>query len=140
MYKNTNFNLKSVLAWKTKIAQIKTLPAGYTVGYGLTYRTKKETKIALIPQGYADGLDRGLSNKGEVLIHGKRCKILGRVSMNMFTADVSHLPKVKIEDEVVILGHQGEEEITAEELAKKLGTINYEITARISALLPRVVK
>jgi alanine racemase len=132
--------LKSVLAWKTKIAQIKVLPKGSTIGYGLTYKTKKETKVALIPQGYADGLDRGFSNNGEVLIGGTRCKILGRVMMNMCVADVSHLKNVKQEDEVVILGKQGKLEITAEELAKRIDTINYEITTRISALLPRVVE
>lgn len=131
--------LKPVLSWKTKIAQIKILPKGRTIGYGLTYKTKKETKIAIIPQGYADGFNRGFSNNGFVLIGGTRCKILGRVSMNMCVADVSHLNKVKIEDEVVILGKQKLEEITAEEMANRINTINYEITTRISALLPRVV-
>ena len=139
LYKNTRFTLRPVIAWKTKIAEIKILPKGHTIGYGLTYITKKQTKTAVIPQGYADGVDRGLSNKGEVLIHGARCKILGRISMNMFTVDASHLPKVEIEDEVVILGRQKNEEITAEEIAKKLNTINYEVTTRISSLLPRVV-
>ena len=139
VYKNSKFKLKPVLSWKTKIAQIKTLPAGSTIGYGLTYKTKKETKTAVIPQGYSDGLDRKLSNKGSVLIGGTRCKILGRVMMNMFVVDVSHLPKVQIEDEVVIIGVQGKETITAEELATQVGTINYEITTRISSLLPRVI-
>ena len=131
--------LRPVLSWKTKVAQVKILPKGSTVGYGLTFKTKKETKITIIPQGYADGFDRGLSNKGEVLIGGTRCKILGRISMNMFVVDVSHLPKVKIEDEVVILGRQGGKEITAEEIALLIDTINYEITTRISSLLPRVI-
>jgi alanine racemase len=131
--------LKPVLSWKTKIAQVKILPKGYSVGYGLTYVTKQKIKIAIIPQGYADGFDRGLSNKGEVLIRGTRCKILGRISMNMFVVDVSYLPKVKIEEEVVILGRQGKEEITAEEIAEKIDTINYEVTTRISSLLPRVI-
>ncbi|OGJ01339.1 alanine racemase [Candidatus Nomurabacteria bacterium RIFCSPLOWO2_12_FULL_37_8] len=138
-YKNSDLDLKPVLSWKTKVAQVKTLPKGNTIGYGLTYKTKKETRIAIIPQGYADGVDRGLSNKGEVLIRGTKCRILGRVSMNMFVVDVSHLPKIKVEDEVVILGSQGEKKITAEGIAAKIGTINYEITTRISALLPRVV-
>ena len=138
LYKN-KMELKPVMAWKTKIAQLKILSAGRTIGYGLSYMTYEKTKIAVIPQGYADGLSRGLSNKGEVLIAGTRCKILGRIAMNMCVADVTHLPDVKIEDEVVILGHQGEEEITAEELAKKIDTINYEITTRISALLPRII-
>lgn len=139
LYENTKIKLQPVLSWKTKVAQVKILPKGHSIGYGLTYITKRETKIAVIPQGYADGLDRGLSNKGEVLIHGTRCKILGRVSMNMFVVNVSHLPDVRLEDEVVILGQQGKEEITAEELAKKINTINYEITTRISSLLPRVI-
>lgn len=138
MYEKRKFILKSALSWKTKIAQIKILPKGNTIGYGLTYKTSRETKVALIPQGYADGLDRRLSNNGEVLIHGTRCKILGRVMMNMFVVDVNHLKNVKTEDEVVILGTQGGEKITAEEMAEKIGTINYEITTRISALLPRV--
>lgn len=131
--------LKPILSWKTKVAQVKTLPAGCTIGYGLTYTTKKETKVALIPQGYADGFPRELSNKGEVLIGGKRCKVLGRVAMNMFVVDVSHLENVKQEDEVVIIGKQNMEEITAEELALKSNTINYEVTTRLSALLPRIV-
>lgn len=139
LYKKTSFKLKPVLSWKTKVAQVKTLPKGFSVGYGLTYVTKKETKIAVIPQGYADGFDRGLSNKGEVLIRGARCRVVGRVSMNMFVADVSRVAGVQAEDEVVIIGRQGGGEITAEAIAKKLDTINYEITTRISALLPRVI-
>ena len=138
LYKN-KIELKPVLSWKTKIAQIKTLPAGSTIGYGLTYMTYVPTKIAVIPQGYADGLDRGLSNKGEVLIKGTRCKILGRVAMNMFVVNINHLKNVKAEDEVVIIGSQGKEQITAEEMAEKIDTINYEITTRLSSFLPRIV-
>ena len=139
IYENSKFRLKPVLSWKTKIAQVKILPKGSSVGYGLTYITKKKTKIAVIPQGYADGFPRSLSNKGEVLIKGVRCKIVGRVSMNMFTVDVSHLTNVKAEDEVVMIGRQGKEQIMAEEMAKKLGTINYEIVARINPSLPRII-
>ncbi len=138
VYKNFKFKLRPVLAWKTKIAKVKTLGKGATIGYGLTYKTKKKMKIAIIPQGYADGLDRGFSNNGYVLIGGTRCKILGRVHMNMSAVDVDHLPNVKNEDEVVILGRQGRQEITAEEMAKRVDTINYEITTRISPLLPRI--
>lgn len=138
MYEN-KIKLKPMLSWKTKIAQVKTLPKGSTIGYGLTYKTKEETKIAIIPQGYADGFVRDFSNRGEVLIDGTRCKVLGRVSMNMFAVGLSHLPKVKIEDEVIILGQQGKEEITAEEMASLADTINYEITTRISSLLPRII-
>ncbi len=138
-FENENFLLKPVLRWVTHVAQVKILPAGHSIGYGLTYVTSKPTKIAIIPQGYSDGYDRGLSNKGEVLIGGTRCPVLGRVAMNMFAVDVTHLENVKTEDEVVLLGFQGEENISAEEIAEKIETINYEITTRISPLLPRVI-
>ena len=136
---NKNFKLKSVLRWVTHVAQIKTVPKNYSIGYGLTYITSKPTKIAVIPQGYSDGYDRGLSNIGEVLIQGKRCPVLGRVAMNMFVVDVSHLDNVKVEDEAVLLGSQGGEKISAEEIATRLGTINYEVIARISSGIPRIV-
>ena len=105
----------------------------------MTYLTASLTKIAVIPLGYADGFSRRLSNIGEVLIGGTRCRVLGRVAMNMFVVDVNHLKKVQAEDEVVLLGKQGKEEITAEEIAEKLGTINYEVVTRLSPLLPRII-
>jgi len=132
--------IKPIMKWVTHIAQIKILPPNHPIGYGLTYITKKNTKIAVIPQGYADGLPRSLSNSGEVLIKGKRVKILGRVAMNMMVVDVSSLKDVMIEDEVILLGEQGKNTITPEQIAKEAGTINYEITTRISPLLPRIVK
>jgi alanine racemase len=133
-------SLKPVLKYVTHIAQVKTLPKGHSIGYGLTYITKSEMQIAVIPQGYADGLSRTLSNNGSVLIKGKRAPILGRIAMNMFVVDVSHIKGVKAEDEVVILGTQKGETITAEELARNMGTINYEVTTHLSPLLPRIVK
>ena len=138
-FKKHGLKLKPVLRWVTHVVQVKTLPKNHPIGYGLTYITKKPTKVAIIPQGYSDGYDRGLSNKGEVLIQGQRCQVLGRVAMNMFVVDVTHLRNIKNEDGVVLLGRQGKEEITTEELAKHLGTINYEITTRILTLLPRVI-
>jgi len=132
-------NLKPVLRWVTHIAQVKILPANHPIGYGLTYITKKPTKIAVIPQGYEDGLPRSLSNNGEVLIKGKRAKILGRVAMNMTVVDVSNIKDVKPDDEVVILGRQNNNVISAEQIAKESNTINYEVTTRISPLLPRVI-
>jgi alanine racemase len=143
--------LKPVMQFKTKIAQVKILPQRHSIGYGLTFITKKEIKVAVIPVGYADGFPRSLSNIGEVLIGGTRCKILGRVAMNMFVVDVNHLKRVKLEDEVVLLGRQGKparnasrsdaggEEITAEEIAEKTDTINYEVATRFSPLLPRII-
>ncbi len=138
LYKN-KLKLRPVLSWKTKVAQIKILPGGHPIGYGLTYLTASLTKIAIIPLGYADGFDRRFSNNGEVLIGGTRCKILGRVAMNMFVVDVNHLKNIRIEDEVVLLGVQGKEEISAESLALKIDTINYEVVTRLSSILPRVV-
>lgn len=131
--------LKPVLKWVTHIAQVKILPPNYSIGYGLTHITQKNTKVAVIPQGYADGLSRLQSNNGEVLICGKKAKILGRMAMNMFVADVSNIKDVRPGDEVVILGGQNKGVITAEEIAKETNTINYEITTKINPLLPRIV-
>ncbi len=136
---NKKIILKPALRFITHIAQIKILPKGHSVGYGLTYVAKKETKVAVIPIGYADGYDRGLSNNGEVLIKGTRCKVLGRVAMNMFVVDISHLKDVQAEDEVVLMGHQEKGKITAEEIAKKIDTINYEVITRLNPFLPRIV-
>lgn len=127
------------MRWVTHVAQVKKIPKNYAIGYGLSYVTKKPTKIAIIPQGYSDGYDRKLSNAGDVLIKGKRCRILGRIAMNMFAADVDHVKNIKAEDEAILLGWQKGDEITAEEIALKTGTINYEIVARISVLLKREV-
>lgn len=135
---HSKITLKPVMRWVTHIAQVKTLPKGHSIGYGLTYITKKPTTIAVIPQGYSNGLSRMLSNKGEVLIGGIRAPILGRVAMNMFVVDVSKIKDVQPEDEVVLLGTQGNSCISAEERAGTY-TINYEITTGISPLLPRIV-
>ncbi|MFA6392862.1 MAG: alanine racemase [Candidatus Paceibacterota bacterium] len=132
-------NLKPVIRWVTHVAQVKVIPANYPIGYGLTYITKKATKIAVIPQGYADGLTRLMSNNGEFLIRGKKAKILGRVAMNMTVVDVSNIKDVIPEEEVVIIGTQNKREITVEDVAKRMDTINYEVITKISALLPRVI-
>jgi alanine racemase len=139
LYKN-KLELKPVLSLKTKLAQIKVLEAGRTIGYGLTYTTFEKTKTGVIPLGYADGLDRRLSNSGYVLIRGEKCKILGRVSMNMTIVDLSKLKEVKVEDEVVIIGYQGKEAISSEDIAEKINSINYEVVTRLSSILPRVIK
>ena len=131
--------LKPALKWVTHVAQVKTLPKGHSIGYGLSYITKAPTTIAVIPQGYSNGFPRALSNKGVVLVKGERAPVLGRIAMNMFVVDVSHIKGVKSEDEVVLLGSQGKGTITAEELGELSGTINYEATTRLSPLLPRIV-
>lgn len=134
-----HLELRPVLTWKSHLAQVKWIPAGHPVGYGLTYRANGETKLGIVPQGYADGFDRGLSNSGEVLVRGQRCPVLGRVAMNMFAIDLTHVEGAVAEDEVVLLGAQGQERITAEEVAAKVGTIHYEVVTRISPLLPRTI-
>jgi alanine racemase len=135
--KQAKFALKPALTWVTRVVQVKTIPKGAFVGYGLTFQAKRPTTLAVLPIGYFDGFDRGLGNLGEVLIHGKRCKVLGRVCMNLTMVDVTDVKNVKAGDLVVLIGKQGKEEITADELAKKLGTINYEIVTRINPLIKR---
>lgn len=130
--------LKPVLMWKTRIAQIKEIQKGETVGYDRTWVAKRKTKIAILPVGYYDGYDRRLSNGGEVLISGKRVKIIGRVCMNMMMADITDI-LAKENDEVVLIGKSGKEEITADVMARKINSINYEIVSRINPLLPRII-
>ncbi|MGV8123666.1 MAG: alanine racemase [Candidatus Xenobiia bacterium LiM19] len=131
--------LQPIITWKSRIAQLKRVKPGDTVGYGRSYRVTRPARIAVIPTGYADGYDRALSNRGYVLIDGKEAPVMGRICMNMFMVDVTHIPKASLEDEVVLLGRQGNESISADTLAELIGTINYEVTTRISPLLPRVV-
>jgi alanine racemase len=135
----SEFKLEPVLSWKTRVAQVKTVAAGEYVGYGCTFRTSRKTRIAVLPVGYYDGYDRKLSNTAYVLIKGKRAPIRGRVCMNLCMADITDIPGVKPEDEVVLLGKQGREHLSAEQLAQWIGTINYEVVTRINPLLPRVV-
>lgn len=131
--------LAPVLSWRTRIAQIKNVPRNGLIGYGCTFRAPKQMKIAVLPIGYYEGFDRGFSNKGHVLIHGRRAKICGRVCMNMAMVDVTEIPRARVEDTATILGRDGNLEITAEELGEMIGTINYEITTRINENIPRVI-
>ncbi len=132
-------SLTPVLSWISTIAQVKELPSKYPIGYNCTYWTRRPTTVALVPQGYSDGLDRRMSNQGCVLISGYKCPILGRVSMNMITVDISEIPDVKSGDPVVLIGTQGKETITASAIAKTINSISYEVLAKISPTLPRLV-
>lgn len=132
-------DLTPVLAWKTRIAQVKSVPVGAPIGYGMTEIAKRASRLAVLPVGYADGFDRGLSSVGEVLIAGNRCKVMGRVCMNMTIVDVSAVPNVAVEQEVVLIGRSGRHFLTADELAARAGTISYEILARLNSTLPRLV-
>jgi len=131
--------LQPVLEWKTRIVFLKEVPAGVGLSYGHIFQTDTSSLIATIPLGYGDGLSRLLSNKVDVLVSGKRCPQVGRICMDQCLVDVSALNgKVKLGDEVVIIGRQGNEEVKADELAANLGTINYEIVTNISKRIPRI--
>jgi alanine racemase len=126
------------LSFKTQVALVKEVPAGEGISYGATYITTKPTLVATLPVGYADGFRRGPSNWGEVLVHGQRAPLLGRVCMDQCMIDVTHIPGVRIGDEVVLIGRQNDAELTAEEVATRLGTIHYEVVAELLARVPRV--
>jgi alanine racemase len=130
--------LRPALTWKTRIAQVKSVPEGAFVGYGCTYMTTHPTRLAILPVGYADGFDRGLSNLAYVLVRGRRAPVRGRVCMNITMVDVTDVPDAALEDEVVLLGGQGAERLTADQLGDWGQTIAYEVVARIGGHLPRV--
>lgn len=132
-----NIFLKPTLTFKTRIGQIKKIPAGSFVGYGCTYKTKRPTTIATIPVGYYDGYDRKLGNRGYVLVRGRRAPILGRVCMNITIIDITGCGPITSGDEVVLIGSQNKEIITVEQLAAWAETINYEIITRLREGLPR---
>ncbi len=134
-----NFELQPAFTWKTKIAQIKTIPAGECIGYGCTIKTGRETQLAILPIGYYDGYDRKASSSAYVLVQGKRAPILGRVCMNIIMVDVTDIPKVELEDEVVLIGRDGDEIISVEQFGSWIGTINYEVPTRVNERIPRIV-
>lgn len=136
--KHGDFSLTPALTWKTRIAQIKRVPAGEYIGYGCTYKTGHETKLAILPIGYYDGYDRGL-NGAYVLINGRRAPVRGRICMNIIMVEITDVPGAKLEDEVVLMGRSGEEVISAEQFATWAGTINYEVTTRINERIPRII-
>lgn len=131
-------DFQRALAFKCQVAQVKELPPGSCVSYGCDYHTSGRQRIAVIPVGYADGFRRAPEHWGEVLVKGQRAPIVGRVCMDQTMVDVTHISDVRQGDEVVLIGRQGQEEITAEEVAASLGTINYEVVSEILARVPRV--
>ncbi len=131
-------SFKPVMSFKSRVIQVRTVPPGIPVSYGCTYVTKERRTIATIPVGYDDGYSRLLSNNGEVLIHGRRVPVVGRVCMNLTMMDVTGVEGVTVGDEVVLLGAQGKERITAEEIAARIGTINYEVYCTIGKSNRRV--
>ena len=133
-------DLKPALSLITHVAYVKDLEAGRAISYGGTYVTKRPSRIATIPVGYADGYARGLSNKGAVLIHGKRAPICGRVCMDQFMVDVTDIPEIKMGDEVILIGSAGEETITMEEVGELSGRFNYEFVCNLGKRIPRVFR
>lgn len=129
---------RPALAFKTQVAQVKDIPPGEGISYGATYVTTRPTRIAVLPVGYADGFRRAPANWGEVLVRGQRAPVVGRVCMDQSMVDVSAIPGVRQGDEVTLIGKQGEDELTAEDVAARLGTINYEVVAELLARVPRM--
>ncbi len=131
------FEIRPALSLKSRVSRVRELPAGAGISYGRTFVTPAPTTVALVPAGYGDGYHRILSNRSHVLIRGQRAPIRGRVCMDQFVVEVSHIPDVRQDDEVVVVGRQGDACIRAEEVARLAETINYEVT---TSLLPRVTR
>jgi alanine racemase len=137
--KGHDLELKPVMAWKTTIAQVKDVKRGTPISYGLTEKMPRDGRIAVLGIGYWDGFDRGLSSVGEVLVRGRKAKVMGRVCMNMCMIDVTDIPGVKAEDEAILLGESGKLAVTPDAVAAKLGTIAYEVVTRVNPTLPRIL-
>ncbi|OGG15892.1 alanine racemase [Candidatus Gottesmanbacteria bacterium RIFCSPHIGHO2_02_FULL_39_14] len=132
------FSPEPVMFLKTKIVQIRRINKGETVGYGRTWTATKPTLVAALPVGYADGFTRAPNNWGQVLVGGTFAPLIGRVSMDQSSVDITQIPDAKVGDEVVLIGKQGNQEITAGQVAQRVGTINYEITSSLAARVSRV--
>jgi alanine racemase len=133
-------DLVPVLTWKTQIVQVKRVSPGHAVSYGGTFVAKRPTTLAVLAVGYADGYSRALSNRGQVLLHGRVVPVVGRVCMDLTIADVTDIPNVAPGAEAVLIGRQGSNSISADDLAAKIGTISYEILAGIGSRVQRVYK
>lgn len=135
-----DFYLEPVLTWKTRIAQVKSVQKGTPVSYGMTETVTRDSLIGVLPVGYWDGFDRvGNSSKGIVLVNGVRCKIVGRICMNMCMVDLTDAGVVRVGDEAVLIGSEAGQRVSAEDLAARSETINYEVVTRINPLIPRVL-
>jgi alanine racemase len=133
----TGIDLKPAMRIRTEVTTVRDLPAGAPVGYGGAFVTAAPSRIATVPLGYGDGLMRAAANRGQMLVRGMRCPIVGNVSMDLTSLDVTHLPICEVGDEVVLIGEQGEARLTAEDLAAASGTIVYEVLTNISPRVPR---
>ena len=130
--------LESAMSFKSRVVHIKTVEAGTSVSYGGTFTAKEKMKIATVSAGYADGYNRLLSNKADVIINGVRCRVLGRVCMDQLMVDATHLKNINLGDEVILFGKSGNNKVTVEETAEIMGTINYEVMCGLSRRVPGV--
>lgn len=130
--------LQPAMQLKSQVVNVKRVPAGEGISYGPTYFTSEEETIATVPIGYADGYSRRHSNSGEVIIHGRRVPVVGRVCMDQLMINVTGVPNVQVGDEVVLYGRQGDESITIDEIASRLGTISYEVVCALGKRVPRL--
>ena len=137
-YVSRSLDLHPVMSLKSKVIYLKKVKKGATISYGKTYVTNKNTTIAILPIGYEDGYNRLLSNKGEVIIRGQRVRIAGRVCMDQTIIDVGEVSDVKVGDEVVLIGKQGQERVSVEEIAKRVNTVPHEVVCRIAGRVPRI--
>ena len=129
-----------ILSLKTRVVYVKDVPAGSSISYNRSFIAPRPMKVATLPLGYGDGYLRALSNKGEILIRGKRCRVLGNVTMDMLMVDITQAGPVTVGDEAVAVGRQGDEEVTFAELAQKAGTIDYELCTLLMPRVPRIYK
>jgi alanine racemase len=135
-----NIDLHPALSLKARITHVKRVPAGTRISYGGTWQSSRPTTIATVPVGYGDGYSRSLSNRGQMLVHGRRAPIVGRVCMDLTMIDVGQIDDVRVEDEVVLIGRQGDEAISADDVAAQLDTINYEVVTALMSRVPRIYK
>ncbi len=136
----TLIDLQPALSFRTQVVQLKEVPKGTSISYGNTFVTRRDSKIATLPVGYADGYWRLLSNRGSVLVKGQRAPLAGRVCMDYIMADVTDIKDVEVGDQVVLYGRQGDQEISVDEIASLVGTITYEVTCAVSSRVPRVYR
>lgn len=137
-FASDKIQLRPALSFKTRIVYIKEVPPGTSISYGRTYVTDKTTRVATLAVGYGQGYNRKLSNRAEVIIRGKRARIIGTICMDQCLCDITHIPEASLGDEVVLIGTQGDQTITADELARKIGTISYEVLCGINANVKRI--
>jgi alanine racemase len=132
--------LKRAIGWQTTVMQVKHVPEGEFIGYGLNYQADRNMKTMVLPVGYCNGYSRSLSNNGHVIVHGQRSPVIGMVNMNMIICDITEIDDVKNGDPVTLIGHQDDVEITFSSFADMNNTLNYEILARLPGNLERIVK